>query len=100
MIVKNICIALSLFSTVLFAGCQKSDDAPNDLPPSKGKVAFNLHQVHFLPELQVLVMRMEEPMTRLLSINLIKRANMSRDMSLIMQPLLPWVQTVIQGHIL
>ena len=40
---KNIYIGLALFSTVLFAGCQKSDDAPNDLPSGKGKVAFNLH---------------------------------------------------------
>ena len=40
---QNIYIGLALFSTVLFAGCQKSDDAPNDLHPGKGKVAFNLH---------------------------------------------------------
>ena len=34
---------LTMLSAILFAGCQKSDEEPNNLPPGKGKVIFNLH---------------------------------------------------------
>lgn len=32
-----------MLPAILFAGCQKSDEEPNNLPPGKGKVIFNLH---------------------------------------------------------
>lgn len=32
-----------MLSAILFASCQKSDEEPNNLPPGKGKVIFNLH---------------------------------------------------------
>ncbi len=34
---------LTMLSAILFASCQKSDEEPNNLPPGKGKVIFNLH---------------------------------------------------------
>lgn len=34
---------LTMLPAILFAGCQKSDEEPNNLPPGKGKVIFNLH---------------------------------------------------------
>lgn len=40
---RRLYLYLVTLSAIIFAGCQKSDDAPNDLPPGKGKVAFNLH---------------------------------------------------------
>ena len=34
---------LVMLSAIVFAGCQKNDDTPNDLPLSKGEIIFNLH---------------------------------------------------------
>lgn len=34
---------LVMLSAIVFAGCQKNDDTPNDLPSSKGEIIFNLH---------------------------------------------------------